>query len=332
MDNEDSICYPNIPPEMSVTASETLFDDAPTSAEEEPAELSVLWTPDLVSGLDWRRLTEIMRAMAVNSGFALGPTHLTPAASTDFLMTQGSNGNTASFLVRLAPWNKWVATADCLEDFTKKLAPLKQTRGIYLAPLGFAPSAVHEARKAGIELVDAAMLAQRLEQLPVEHRLFYLDVGTAGDASTPSCPICLKRLERREAPFLQVHDFSQLPDVSYRNSNLIADPIATRRLEVMRDCEVQFVHEVRAQDIIIHGVAIGNFVCDGNLLLNPGASLYGNVAARSVLVRPGAEMHGQTRIIQGTPEPDQSATREWFWRCANGSESEACKKVCLQPH
>jgi len=302
------------------------------SASAETGRETERWTAELITTLDWRRLTEIVRAMASFSAFSLGPTTLEADATTDFTMTHGLNGSARCFLVRLAPWNNWVATGDCMESFARDLATFHDAMGIYIAPLGFSPSALRVARRSQIELVDGAMLAARLNQLPDEHSAFYHEVGTAGDASTPSCPVCLSRLVHKEGDILAPPSHAELPDISYRSNDLVAEPVAARRLEIVGGCEVHFLHGVRARDIIVHGVAIGNFVCDGIVLLNPGARLYGSVAARSVLVRPGAEMHGETRILQGTPEPIQISVREWVWCCRSPAGTEACRSVSLLPH
>jgi len=316
---------------MSVEAP-NIPDSGPAKAPVESFNREPRWTAEVIADLDWRRIAEIVRAMASFSGFGLGPTTLEPDAQADFTMNQLLRGTLLRFLVRLAPWNNWVATRDAIEAFSRDTALVKDMRGIYIAPLGFSPSALQAAHVAQIELVDATMLAARLNQLPEEHSHFYHEVGTAGNASTPSCPACLGRLTRAAAEERPPLDYDKLPDLSYRGSDLVAEATAARRLEVMAGCEVHFVHEVHARDIIIHGVAIGNFVCDGIILLNPGARLFGTVAARSVLVRPGAEMHGETRILQSTPKPIQSTVKEWVWKCDSETSKDACRSVCLLPH
>ena len=122
-------------------------------------------------------------------------------------------------------------------------------------------------------------------------------------------------------------------NLHYRTSDIVADPVLARRLEIDRDCEVHFLREVRAKEVCIHGRAIGDVVCDGLVRLNPGAVLLGNVAARSVLVRPGAELRGDTRILKagelGTVEKSPTA---WLWTCGKLPPQKGCEKVRLLPH
>lgn len=290
--------------------------------------MPVNWTAELLGSLDWRRVVEITRALAALAGHQLGETKITVDSGAVFTMTHQQN----RWLVRLAPWNQWVGTRECVQSFAKELLTKKHYKGIYIAPLGFSLSAVHIAQEAGIDMIDAESLAARLRELPAEHSQFYYDITTAGDAWTPSCPSCLKRLTHVEESSAQSMNCETAPDVSYRSNDIIAEPVVARVVEVMRDCEVQFLSEVRARDLVINGVAQGTFLCEGSLLMNPGAVLYGSVAARSVLVRPGAVLHGQTRILQGKPEPMDKPLIKQFWRCANPRQDDKCAKVSLLPH
>jgi hypothetical protein len=290
------------------------------------------WSGELLTSLDWKRLVEIARAMSSSAGFELSSTRVKPDGLTEFEIFQGAGIKANRAVVRLVRWNQWMATAECVTEFADDLREACRSRGILIAPGGFTKSAMHTAIQCGVEAVDANILAERLNALPAEHSDYFFDIGTAGDASTPSCPVCLHRMESQYETTTLSRDFSKLPDLSYRTNDIIAESVTARMIEIHRSCEVHFLHEVRAQDIIIHGVAVGDFVCDGTLLLNPGAALHGSVAARSVLVRPGATLHGLTRIIQGAQESHISEMLTAVWRCPNPKGKATCKDVTFVPH
>lgn len=294
--------------------------------------LPVRWTEEMLAGLDWRRLVEISRALAVFSGYEPGATRITPDGSAEFSMIQGTGITAWRVVVRLAPWNRWMAAAECIVRFAAELGAQRRTRGVYLAPGGFSPSAVIEATRRGIEMVDAATLADRLNGLPREHGEHFHDITFSGEPHVPTCPVCLRPLARSmdESPGKQ--DFQKLPDKSYAESDIVADPVVARRVEVLKDCEVHFLREVRARDVIVHGMAVGDFVCEGSLLLNPGAVLCGHVAARSVLVRPGAELRGETRILKGELGTVEKTPESWIWSCGNLPPRAGCEQVAFMPH
>ena len=294
--------------------------------------LPVRWSAELLVELDWKRLVELMRALAVYGGFEPGPTRVKEDGAAEFEMQLKAAGGGQKVSVRCAPWNRWMATGACVGGFAARLPSGRGVRGVYVAPGGFSPSAVVEAQRAGVELVDAVKLAARLNELPQEHSQVFYDNTTAGAACVPTCPVCMRRLSRSDEERPLSRDYLNLPDVTYQTSDIVASPIAARRLEVLGNCEVHFLREVQAQDVVVNGVAVGDFVCDGSLVLNPGGVVCGHVAARSVLVRPGGELRGETRILQGTPEPHEMTSRFWTWRCLALPQTAACGSVAFLPH
>ena len=290
------------------------------------------WSPELIVSLDWKRITEIARAMASTAGFELAATQLQTDGRADFEMTARGLDPKHRARVRLTPWDQWTASGDSIRDFAQTMKEASVKHGIYIAPGGFSPAAQNAASAAGIEVVDALALALQLNALPPAHSDFFFEIGTAGAASVPSCPVCLSQLKLMPDTVASHDETHGPPDISYRTSDIIADAVVARRVEIVRDCEVQFLREVRARDVIVHGVAAGDFICEGAMLLNPGAVLTGTVAARSVLVRPGAELHGETRILDG-PLPNLHPTAPVIvWRCSNPCGLDKCKTVRFVPH
>jgi len=298
----------------------------------DPDYVAKKWSPELIISLDWKRLTEIARAMASTAGFELGPTEIQINGRADFAMTARGGKHVHRAQVRLTGWDQWMASADAMEDFKRRMKATGATHGIFIAPGGFTPAAKNAAVTAGIELVDAQSLAAQLNALPAQHSDFFFDIGTAGDAATPSCPVCLAPLKATLEVGPKPKELQATTDICYRTSDIVAEAVAARRIEISRNCEVHFLREVRAHDVIIHGRAAGDFICDGCMLLNPGAVLNGTVAARSVLVRPGAELNGETRILEGPLPNLRPSAPVTVWRCTNPRGKEDCKVVKLLPH
>lgn len=290
------------------------------------------WTGELVAGLDWKRIVELARALCSRAGFRLGKVRTDPDGTAEYVMSLGNGGAEQRSLVRLARWNHWTATGGCLRRFAADLATFQGHHGMFLAPGGFSQAALQTARESGIETIDAGLLAQRLEELPEESRDFYFEMATGGDAATPSCPVCLRSLVLIHSGALGAADLERLPDFLYRGSDMVAAPVIARRVEVLGQCEVHFLQGVHTCDLVVHGVAEGDFHCRGNVVLHAGAILSGNVAARSVIVRPGAELAAQTRILDGAPETPGPAAATHVWRCQESEGRPACRMVAMLPH
>ena len=290
------------------------------------------WSAELLVSLDWKRLVEIARAMAVNAGFQISATDLGMDGRAEFEMNARSSTGSHRALVRLTAWNQWSATAETVQDLSHRLKRSRLRNGILIAPGGFTQAGRNAAITAGVEAVDATTLAAQLNALPASMSDFFFDIGTAGDASTPSCPSCFGALTAVHDSGVASTDLESDGDLSYMTNDIVPDAIFARRVEILRHCEVHFLREVHAKDLVIHGMASGDFVCDGSVVLNPGSVLNGTVAARSVHVRPGAALNGETRILEGPLPTLSRSSIVTIWRCANPRGTPKCRSVKFLPH
>lgn len=300
----------------------------PTTKVDEPPR----WSAGTIAGLDWKRLTELARALSATYGFKLGKTRVSPDGQTDFVIARDDDITGTGTLVRLTRWNQWMASGECLVEFALEVDRRNHHHGIFIAPGGFSPSAQRAAQRSGIEMVDAETFALRLNELPPQHRDFYFNNATAGDATTPSCPLCLRPLQLVNDPGGGMANGAHPAELRYDSSDIIGGMVRARRIEVLPFCEIQFLQEVRTGDLVVHGVVAGDFVCEGSVVLHPGAMLRGSVAAHSVVVRPGADMLGETRILNGKLESFGRSASAWLWHCENPKPQPGCESVVFQQH
>lgn len=293
---------------------------------------SARWSGGLIAGLDWRRIVQLTRALSTSYGFKLGKTILNAEGQSDFIITRGVAPAESGTLVRQTPWNRWMASGDCLTQFALELGIREQRHGMFIAPGGFSPAARLIAEKSKIDLLDSEMMAQRLNELTPQHREYFYNMATAGDAGTPSCPCCLRPLKLADDNISCTNNHAHLPEIRYAASDIIGGSIRARRIEVLPYCDVQFLHEVRTGELVVHGKVTGDFVCEGSVVLHPGALLNGSVAARSVVVRPGADMLGETRILNGKPVSFGKSQPVWFWCCENPKPLPGCEMVEFMRH
>lgn len=291
------------------------------------------WSPELIASLDWLRVAELLRAIAAHAGCELGPSRVQVDGSVQFAMVEHpKTPHERRVLVKLVAWNHWGATPEAVQLFEQELGRIREEcRGILVAPDGFSPAALSRGQGLQIETVDAVQLHSILTRLRPEQADFFFSVTTAGACRVPTCPVCLRKLSRVEQPATRA--VSAVPgEMVFQSSTLVPDPVVCGRLEVMRHCEVTFLHEVRAREMVVHGHASGDFVVEGGFILHPGGTLEGTVAARSVKVHDGGELRGQFRILDGVTESMTRSAPKWFWRCLNDSGREACRNVVFEPH
>lgn len=281
------------------------------------------WSPELIASLDWARLSELARAIVKASGCELAGSRVMPDGAVFFgMIEEPKTAKPRRAMVKIAPWNEWGATPETVRQFAAEVKTARDTRGVLIAPCGFSTAALRTAQELRIEAVDAVVLNAALQALPAVRSDFLFVVSAAGDLSTPTCPVCLKKLVRVEQETLA------LPSRTIDTDGLIADAVVCDRLDVASNCEVTFLQEVRARSITISGHASGDFVCEGPVTLEPTGTLSGTVAARSLVVRDGGHMKGQFRILEGELGSFVKPAVRWHWRCAG----EACAAVVFEPH
>ena len=292
------------------------------------------WSQDEVAALDWYRLAELLRAMGANAKCQLGPSRVGPDGSVQFAMLAQANvGLPQRTLVRLAAWNEWSATPKTVNDFAWQLGRIReQTHGVLVAPAGPTAAASARARELNIEVVDAEKLCRTLESLSADQSSFFKSLTLNGDATTPTCPICLNRLTRVQqgAP---TGPFSRPTELVYQVSTVVPEPVDCERLEVLQRCEVTFLHEVRARrEVVIQGHASGDFICQGTFTVMPGATVVGTIAARGIDIRDGGELQGQSRILDSVTEAITYVQPSWYWRCQHPSSTPECRRILFEPH
>lgn len=293
-------------------------------------ETETTCTPELIQRLDWMRLAELVRAIAAQAGCELARSMVLEDGSVMFgMMEHPHTAHPQRALVKTAPWNEWGATPETVIRFAREVRTAARTRGILVAPAGFTSAAQLAAQQHRIEMVDAAALHRVMTALPRERSGLLMEIATAGDHATPTCPVCLDKLSR--------HEGAAPDDVGRRvrviqESGLVADAVEADRVEVAPGAEVTFLHEVRSRELRIAGGAVGDFVCEGPVTLLPGGVLDGTLAARSVKVEDGGELRGRFRILQGPPMSFVKETPIWRWRCQSDRSKPECQRVNFEPH
>jgi len=287
------------------------------------------WTPELIASLDWLRVAELVRAIAAHSGCELARSLVLEDGSVAFGMIENpSTAHPQRALVKIAGWNEWGATPTSVMHFAREVLTANKARGIIIAPSGFTTAASLAALEHRIETVDASALYAVLQSLPTERSDFFFTIATAGDCTTPTCPVCLQKLQHVESVAREDIPESRV----FHESGLIAEHVQAQRVEVAAGSEVNFLHEVKARELIIGGDAHGDFVCEGTVTLLPGGTLSGTVAARSLKVQDGGELLGKFRILSGPPCSFITEIRRWHWLCRSDRQKPQCDHVVFEPH
>ena len=311
----------------------------PSQASERVADVvahppvPVMWTEAQILSLDWIRLLDITRALAAYTGYEPEAAVIDRDGGAQFSMREAREQKHGHVVViRLAPWNRWIAASACVSAFADTVRGQERTHAIYLAPAGASRGALEASQEGGVQLLHASTLAGRLNDLPRQYRDYFHARTFSGNSSIPTCPVCLRLMTRSEETAPTLVDADDLPDRRYHTHDIIGETVLARRIEVLPQGEVYFLREVHAKDMVSDGTVEGDFLCDGSLELRSGGVLTGTVAARSIKVHPGGVLHGRTRILKGKPEPIVQSVTPWVWRCQQETPNAGCEGIMFLPH
>lgn len=289
-------------------------------------------TPEGIAALDWLRLADLVRGLVVEVGCELGGSQVGMDGSVVFGMVEKPGSDQAQrVVVKLVGWNRWGVGPEEVEHFAEEVRGAREARGILVAPAGFSPTAKMLARQLKIEAVDAVGVWSALQRLQQDRRHFLWQIASGGDAWSPSCPVCLRKLVKQavQSVFEPVCEVERV----FAADAIVADMVYCEKLMVARDVAVQFLQQVRANRVEIAGEVTGDLLCDGPLVLRPSAVLHGRVAARAVQVEDGAQLLASTTVLRGgyKPVPSTQVTT-WQWRCGHGRADNGCGQVVFEPH
>jgi len=309
-----------------VTLSEAGFSTPDEAGRLQPGQ----WTPELLAGLDWLRLAELVRSLATHAGCELAGSRVLPDGALLFgMIERPTTAHPQRALVKLSGWNEWGATPESVARFAQEVRTAKNTRGILIAPAGFSPAALLTAQEHRIETVDAPTLCTVLETLPAERSDLFYTIATAGACTYPTCPLCLAKLQRTDTDA----DNRASAIRVIRERGLYAEHITCDLLDIMPGAEVEFLYPVQARAIRICGHATGDFSCEGTVTIQAGGTLDGRIAARALNVQEGGELRGQFRILEGSSlTPFVSKPDRWHWSCQNPHGKTECRQIMFDPH
>jgi restriction system protein len=75
----------------------------------------------------------------------------------------------------------------------------KAEKAFFMAPMGYTDEAKAFAAENRITLIDGRLFIAMLQRLPGERSKHLLELTTAGDWTTPTCPSCGERMTARES-------------------------------------------------------------------------------------------------------------------------------------
>jgi hypothetical protein len=143
---------------------------APRSAQDDPSGTG-RWSLELLRRLEWRRFEELCTAYFEALRLAEGADQL-------------------SSIVQCKGWDVYTVGIKPVRELRAAMAAAGVPQGVLVACGTFTSEAKEFSRGENIQLIDGAELLRKIGALAPEQGQALLKLATAGDFSTPTCPVC----------------------------------------------------------------------------------------------------------------------------------------------
>jgi restriction system protein len=189
----------------------------PARPRREPAELDAAWTSaggpiagaqpekpdswslDVLNRVEWKRFEELCCAYYCEKGIRAETTQLGPDGGIDIRLYQDTNNpDKMTAIVQCKAWSQPVGVKP-MRELRGVTVHEKAEKAFFMAPMGYTDEAKAFAAENRITLIDGRLFIAMLQRLPVERSKHLLELTTAGDWTTPTCPSCGERMTARES-------------------------------------------------------------------------------------------------------------------------------------
>lgn len=154
------------------------------------------WSIELLQKIEWKLFEDISAAYYKEKGIRAELTKLGADGGIDIKLFQDDSGKPTS-LVQCKAWNTKLVGVKPIREFLGVMSHEKIPKGFFMASGSYSPDAIEIAKTNGITLVDGKMFLAMIQRLPADAQQRLLDLATAGEYTTPSCPSCVVKMLRR---------------------------------------------------------------------------------------------------------------------------------------
>jgi restriction system protein len=154
------------------------------------------WNLELLQKIEWKLFEDLSAAYYKEMGIRAELTKLGADGGIDIKLFQDDSGAPTA-IVQCKAWNSKLVGVKPIREFLGVMSHEKISKGFFMASGAYSDDAKGIAKANGITLINGVMFLSMLKRLSEEAQLRLLNLVTAGDFTTPSCPSCGIKMVRR---------------------------------------------------------------------------------------------------------------------------------------
>lgn len=161
------------------------------AAKRQPME----WSLDLLRNIEWKRFEDLCQKFYETKGIRSETTPLGPDGGIDIRLYD-DNAGAATAIVQCKAWGERAVGVKPVRELLGVMVHENIAKAFFMTSGTFSDEARAFAQNHRITLVDGNMFLMMIQRLPSESRQVLLEVATAGDYTTPTCPRCGIKMRR----------------------------------------------------------------------------------------------------------------------------------------
>jgi restriction system protein len=157
------------------------------------------WSRQVLEQMEWKRFEDLCCAFYREKGIRAEVTPLGPDGGIDIALHQDADDPArVTAIVQCKAWNQAVGVKP-VRELRGVMAHKGLEKAFFMAPQGFTDEARAFAGGSRITLLDGRLFLAMIERLPEDARARLLDLATAGEWTTPTCPACGRTMVARQS-------------------------------------------------------------------------------------------------------------------------------------
>ncbi len=175
-----------------------LWKDASKSESPPPPVDSTRWSRELLNALEWKRFEHLCAAYFETLGFKSQVAREGADGGVDIhLYADGSSA--PSIVVQCKAWRAYPVGIKPIRELLGVMTDAGVSEGAFVTTGSYTAEARRFAAGHNMELIDGAGLLGKILAASADDQRALLEVATAGDFTTPTCPSCGTKMVDRVA-------------------------------------------------------------------------------------------------------------------------------------
>lgn len=154
------------------------------------------WSAKLLAALEWKRFEEVCAGLFERLGFTTKSAACGADGGIDIHLFWPPSDQPVA-IVQCKAWTKNVGVK-LIRELRGVMTSERAAKGIFVTTSAFSDDAIAFAKGNKIALMDGVEVLKSILKLPEEKQASLLQLATAGDYTTPTCPSCGNKMVSRK--------------------------------------------------------------------------------------------------------------------------------------